>query len=161
MLAVSSGSLTPGDTVDVTFEEMRKLVDRAVEGDDAIGHMTACLLTMRLPLHVCKQVLLKCGKDIVPTGVVACTKQLMVVHSPPAQGLSMVTGSRGESKAAVVASNIDTHPGQSSWQKGQSIHKCFRCQLPGHLACDCTAEPLPATLCSLRKQGCRAATGVR
>ena len=107
---VSSGSLAPGDTVDVAFEELRKLVGRAAEGDDAIGRMAACLLTMRLPLHVPEQVLHKCGKDLVLAEVVACAKQLMVVCSRPARGLSMAAGSRGESKAAVISAEGPEHP---------------------------------------------------
>ena len=149
MLVVSLGSLTLGKTVDVAFEEMKKLIGIAAEGDNAIGCLAACLLTMRLPVHVCEQVLLQCGTDLYPTEVVACTKQLMVAYSPPAHGLSMAAGARDISNAMAVAPNCgarqgQSKSGQSSRQRGQSISKCFRCQLPGHFACNCTAKlPVP------------------
>ncbi len=52
-------------------------VDVAAKGDDPIGRVACCILTAWLPQHVQEQVLLQCGKDMVPGEVVACAKQLV------------------------------------------------------------------------------------
>ena len=72
------GSIVPGDTVHVTFEEIKKLLRIAAEGGDPMDRMAACLFTARLSPHVREQVLLKCGKERKPAAVVA--RSLMLIN---------------------------------------------------------------------------------
>lgn len=126
-LAVSPSSLAPGDTVDVAFEELRKLVGIAAAGDNPVDRVAACLLTARLPPHVREQVLLQCGTEMSPTAVVACAKQLMAISSPSAQALSLTAGVQVQQK---VKADDDQ-------RKNRSPFVCYRCLKPGHFSRDC------------------------
>ena len=131
-LATSQGSLAPGDTVDVAFEELRKLVGIAIAGDDTVGQVAACLLTSRLPPHVQEQVLLQCGKDLAPAAVVACAKQLMTVNAHPARAFSAMANKKGPPSGL----RPDQCKGRPKWSE---TRRCFNCHQPGHIARDCTA----------------------
>ena len=76
MSAAALKSVAPGETIDV-FEELKKFVCIATAGTDTVGRVAACLLVSRLPANIHETVLLQCGKDMAPTVVVVCTKQLM------------------------------------------------------------------------------------
>jgi hypothetical protein len=137
-MAASPSSMAPGDTVDVAFEELRKLVGIAAAGGDAIDRVAACLLTARLPTHVREQVLLQCGTDMAPAAVVACAKQLMSVSSSNVRTFSATAGVRKKPNATASASV--QRPGRSSRVRDVNQIRCFRCDVLGHFAADCEAD---------------------
>ena len=51
-LASASRDIGLGETVDVLFEELKKLVGIATEGGNAVGRVAACLLIGRLPSDI-------------------------------------------------------------------------------------------------------------
>jgi hypothetical protein len=70
-----------GEPMDVAYEEIKKLVKIAASGADQLDRVAACIFTSRLPLHIHEQVLLQCGKDMVPSAVVTSAKRLMSANS--------------------------------------------------------------------------------
>jgi hypothetical protein len=127
-LAANTGLIAPGETVDVAYENIKKLVNIAATGNDPIGRVASCILTARLPLHVQEQVLLQCGKDMVPAAVVACAKQLMSANSSTARGFSAV--------AKVRKNRV-----QQNWANpDRSEIQCFQCKQLGHYKRDCPSN---------------------
>lgn len=128
-LATASGTISPGDTVDVAFEGLKKLVGKAVAGDDPVGRVAACLLIARLSPQVREQVLLQCGKDMVPAAVVACAKQL----------ISATSTTRGLSAAA--SRSTPNNAARRHGQQDKSTVRCFQCQKLGHYKHECKEVP--------------------
>ena len=133
-LASASRNVGPGETVDVLFEELKKLVGIATEGGDVVGRIAACLLVGRLPADVRERVLLQCGKDMTPAAVVECAKQLMAIVSPPIPAFSATTD-RPASQGATASRRS-----RRNAAKQRAECRCFNCHQLGHLARDCTAE---------------------
>ena len=136
-LASASRNIGLGETADVLFEELKKLVGIATEGGDVVGWIAACLLVRCLPADVQEWVLLQCGKDMTPAAVVECTKQLMAIVSPPIRVFS-ATADRLASQGATAS-----HRSQQNAAKQCAEYRCFNCHQLGHLAHNCTAE-MPA-----------------
>ena len=142
---VTLGRLAPCDTVDVAFEEVKKLVGIAAEGEDPIGRIAACIFATRLSPPVRDQVLLQCGVDMKPTAVVACAKQLRSVASDsPTIGLSAAASLPKTTDSATESRSDEPDSRRlTARKKGKGQSKCFRCDQRGHFARDCTAA-MPA-----------------
>lgn len=133
-LAASLVPIAPGDTVDVVFEELKKLVGIAAAGGDTEGRIAACLLISRLPLAIREQVLLQCGTDMEPTAVVKCAKQLMATSSSFNNVYTATT---------VAGSSLWNKPGSTAKprkRKDLSTIRCFKCHVIGHIARNCHAK---------------------
>lgn len=128
-LATAPCQIAPGDTVDVAYEELRKLVGIASAGDDPVSRVAACLLMGRLPTAVRDRVLLQCGKEMEPSAVVECAKQLMTSVSPAASAL--VATADKTASANKRSAGRARQPGQ---------RRCFNCAQLGHVARECTGE---------------------
>lgn len=133
--AAAPGQLAPGSTVDVVYEELRKLVTIATVGDepaDPVGRMAACLLMDRLPSNVRDQVLLQCGQHMKPDEVVACAKQLMpgtnVDAVPGYAAAGDLVGSRRQYRKAGPPRQRDR------WEN----IVCYWCGKKGHVQRNCT-----------------------
>ena len=80
MRLMEAPPILPGDHVDVAFAEDDKLFKTVSSTDNdtnILGRLQACHFASRLPLDVQNQVLLRCGRDMDPTAVVACAKELL------------------------------------------------------------------------------------
>ena len=133
-LASSSRDIGPGETVDVLFEELKKLVGIATEGGDAVGRIAACLFIGRLPSDVRERIPLQCGKDMTPVVVVECAKQLMAIVSPPTPAFS-ATVDRPVSQDATASRRSRRNAG-----KQRAECRCFNCHQLGHLAREMTCS---------------------
>ena len=130
----SLGPVVPGDTIDVMFEEVKKLVGIAAKGEDLIGCIAACLLTARLLPPVRDQVLLQCGKDMKAASVV---KQLLSASRPGGLAAAANLPNKTTSKKA---------PDRLNRQNDRGQIKCYWCRRPGHFARRCPTDlsELPA-----------------
>ena len=132
--ALSLGEITPGDTADGTFEEMKKLVGIVAAGADPVGQVAACMFTARLPTAMRDQVLLRCGKNMQPAEVVDCAKQLWPAAS---------SASGGYSATASVPQRTNTAParGKNARPPRRKLDlakvRCYTCSQLGHLSRDC------------------------
>ena len=148
MKAVSSGGLIPGETVDVAFAELRKLLTIVTKGGDVLDTVAACMLMTRLPSRVRDQVLLQCGQEMNPASVVTSAKQLM----------SSASSIQYQGGAAVAVMDVVRPIGQHGWKDGRSgassgvrhggrrspsnytSVECFHCHQRGHIARFCPAK---------------------
>jgi hypothetical protein len=135
--ASSRDPLEPGDTVDVAFENIKRLVGIAAAGGDTVGRISACILIDRLPAAIKGQVLLQCGKELEPSAVVSCTKQLMANSVSSGPAFSAVIRQSPATRRPTIKNNQQ----QASVYTARDEHRrCFSCHQVGHLFRDCTSR---------------------
>ena len=148
--------LAPGESVDVAFQDLKRLVTTASTGTDTVSQVAACLLVQRLPTSIREQVLLTCGKTMDPSQVLSSAKQLMAASSD-----NCLTTSRYSATALVNHGHFSSKDGQAELQRRKASQlrrtrcggcerfghlqaqcrvRCFRCSEVGHVARKCSAR---------------------
>ena len=128
-LAASQRQLESNEKIDVVYEEIKKFVKIATEGNDTVEGVAFCLLLSRFPTHLREKVLLQCGKDMKPSSIVDCAKQLMVKTDSSAIAFAGIQNKVTHADAI--------HNADAIHRVGVTKLRCYNCNKIGHLMRDC------------------------